>query len=75
MAKQEFVLLGNGETCKMSRGSLDTLSLLAKHPIAVPIQGISMRILTSPAEIIHDISNLGELRNTTIKGSNISKQD
>ena len=34
-----------------------------------------MCILTSPAAIIHDIFNLRELRNTTIEGSNITKQD
>jgi hypothetical protein len=47
---------------KVGCSSLDTLSLLTKHPIALPIQGVSMGIFTSLAEIIYDISNLGELR-------------
>jgi hypothetical protein len=36
---------------KVGCSSPDTLSLLTKHPIALLIQGISMRILASPAEI------------------------
>ena len=72
---QQFILLGHRELMKTFGRLLNRFTaFVSECPVTVRIQGVSMRVLVTPTEVVNHTINIRQLRDATVETGMFAQQ-